>query len=440
MSQNDGVFFEVVPESYEEETVSGTSLTLDGFCEQALSEGFTQDVVEEAKKHGKDCTSYAEFADIINRVLNNLDDADRKEAQRKLDVQRSIQRQLQKLANSDIMGLLDQKIQQVYNTTAVASLELTEVLAKTFTVEMQQLYGNVAYAAYICMKSAWVKQGMKVCLDKWDESMDTKNFISAYLKTKGASDETMNANIRKLPEYLPDAYKNESSPVLYKAYVSMQLMTHKNTDSDIDVRQVLSCVTYYKTLKKYFDRGTPYKAACAIATYAACKELGIKASYGYTVIMPYTGWCLFDAALNNALGPMVEEFNAPPKKEENNTVEEKLERDIKKQAAEKPKVHVATNTQPVKPVVRKTPKKKQSVNIAPYIPKWFMAAFIHVVICIILLLFTRFFAALAGIAFVFATIGWFNVENNTDINGKSPYLYIVGGYMGFIATMLLYLM
>lgn len=440
MSQNDGVFFEVVPESYIEETVSDTSYTLDGFCEQALSEGFTLDVVEEAKKQGTACKSYAEFADVINRVLNDLDDEDRKEAQRKLDVQRSIQRQLQKLANSDIMGLIDQQIQKIYNTTAVTSLELTEVLSKSFTGEMQQLYGNVACATYLCMKSAWVKQGIKACLDKWDESMDTKNFISAYLKTKGATDDTVNSNIRKLPEYLPDAYKNEMSPVLYKAYISMQLMTHKNSDSEIDTRLILSCVAYYKTLKQYFDRGTPYKAACAIATYAACKELGIKASYGYTVLMPYTGWCLFDAALNSALGPLAGEFNAPPKREESSKVEEKLEREIKKQAADKPKVHVTTNTQPVKPVVRKTAKKKQSVNIAPYIPKWFMATFIHIVVCLILLLFTRFFAILSGIAFVFATIGWFNVENNADINGKSPYIYIVGGYLGFIAAMLLYLM
>lgn len=441
MSQDNGVFFEVVPESCAEEAVSSTSYVLDGFCEQALTEGFTNDVVEQARKLGDGCKTYAEFTDVINRVLDNLDAADRREAQRKLDIQRSIQRSLQRLAQQDIMGLIDHQIQQVYNTTSVAAIELTEVLARSFTQEMLQLYGNVAYATYLCMNSAWVKQGMKACLDKWDESMDMKNFVGAYLKSKGATDETMNSNIRKLPEYLPDAYKNETSPVLYKAYLSMQYMTRKNTDAEINPQQILSCVTYYKTLNQYYKNGTPFKAACAIATYAACKELNIKASYGYTVFMSYTGWCLFDAALNNALGPLVEEFNAPQQQEEVATArEERLEREIKKQVTEKPEVKVKTNTAPQKPVVRSTPKKKQQVNIAPYIPKWFIATFIHIVVCLILLIFTRFFAILSGIAFVFATIGWFNVENETDIGGKSPYLYIVGGYVGFIAAMLLYVM
>lgn len=441
MSQDNGVFFEVVPESCVEEAVSGTSQVLDGFCDQALSEGFTDDVVEQARQLGASCKTYAEFTDVINRVLDNLDAADRREAQRKLNVQRSIQRSLQRLAQQDIMGLIDQQIQKVYNTTSVAAIELTEELAKSFTQEMLQLYGNVAYATYLCMSSAWVKQGMKACLDKWDESMDTKNFVGAYLKSKGATEETMNSNIRKLPEYLPDAYKNEASPILYKAYLSMQLMTRKNTDAEVNPQQILSCVTYYKTLNQYYKKGTPYKAACAIATYAACKELTLKVSYGYTVFMPYTGWCLFDAALNNALGPLAEEFNAPPKQEEfANAREEKLEREIKQQAVEKPAVKIKTNTQPAKPAVKKTPNKRQGVNIAPYIPKWFIATFIHIVVCLVLLIFTKFFAILSGIAFVFATIGWFNVENETDINGKSPYIYIVGGYIGFIAAMLLYVM
>lgn len=439
MSQNDGVFFEVVPESYSEEAVSSTSIVLEEFCEKALMEGFPQDIVEKAKEKANSCTSYDEFAEVIGRVLDSLDAADSREAQRKLNVQRSIQRTIRSLAQQDIMGLIDQQIHKVYNTTAVAALELTEECAKTFTQEMLQLYGNVAFAVYMCMKSVWVKQALTTCLDKWDSSMDTKDFVGAYLNSKGSTPETMNSDIRKLPEYLPDVYKNENSPLLYKAYLSMQLMTRKNTDIEINVNLILHCVQYYRTLKLYYDRGTPFKASCAIATYAACKELGIKASYGFTVSMPYTGWCLFDAALNNALGPLADEFNAPQKEEPVSEKEEKLEHDIKTRQEQRPEVKIRTAEQQT---VKKVPpkKKKQSVNIAPYIPKWFMATFIHIVVCLILLIFTKFFALLSGVAFTFASVGWFNIENGTDVGGKSPYIYLVGGYFGFVACMSLYLM
>lgn len=441
MSQDNGVFFEMVPTSYEEEAVNESSIVVNDFCERALSEGFPPDIVERAKGQAGDCKTYDDFADVIRRVLDNLDAADQKEAQRRQDVQRSIQRTIQSLSQQDIMGLIDQKIQTTYNTTAVTALELTEECAKTFTQEMLQVYANVTFAVYICMNSAWVKQAMNACLDKWETSMDTKNFVGAYLKKMGSTPDSINSDIRKLPEYLPDAYSNENSPVLYKAYMSMQLMTKKSTDIEVNDQQILQCLTYYRTLKAYWDKGTPFKAACAIATYAACKELGIKSSYGYTVLMPYTGWCLFEAALNNALGPLLDEFYAPPKVDAPSAEEEKLEQEIKANQEKRPEVKIRTTPTPVQPVVRKTtPKKrKQSVDIAPYIPKWFMATFIHIVVCLILLIFAKFFAMLSAIAFAFATVGWFNVERGTDVSGKSPYLYIAGGYVGFIACMLLYL-
>jgi len=437
MSQNDGVFFEMVPESYAEEAVNNTSHVIDNFCEQALQEGFPKDIVEQAKAKATNCKSYEEFAEVINRVLNDLDTADQREAQRRADVQRSIQRTVQKLASQDIMALIDQKIQLTYKTTAVAALELTEECAKTFTQEAAALYGNVAYAVYICMESAWVKQAMNACFDKWETSMDTKNFIGAFLKTKGATEDNMNSSIRHLPEYLPDAYKNETSPTLYKAYLSMQLMTRKTTDDEIDKRRILGCLKYYKTLQQYYDKGTPFKAACAIATYAACKELGIKTSYGYTVSMPYTGWVLFNAALDAALGPLASEFHAPERKEEVSVTEERLEQEIKTKEVEKPKIQVGST--PKQPVKKQPQKKKVAVDIAPYIPKWFAATFIHIVVCLILLIFTKFFAILSAVAFVFASIGWFNVENGTDVGGHSPYLYIAGGYVGFVACMILYI-
>lgn len=438
MSQQSEVFFELVPENYTEETVDNSSQVLDEFCERALGEGFTKDIVDKAREIGSKCKSYEEFADVINEALNQMDDAERRAEQRKRDIQRSIQRSITQLKGQDVLNLIDRRIEQVYKTTSITSLELTEECAKTFTQEMSSIYGKVYYAVYLCFESAWVKQAFEVCIDRWDTSMDVKNYIAAYLKSKGATDDNINSNIRKLPEYLPETYKNETSPLQYMAYKSVQLITQKGTDNDIDNSPILQSPKYYKTLEHFYKKGVPLKAACTMATYAACRDLKIKASYGYTVMLQYANSVSFSEAYSKATAPLAD-LLVEPVEAEVTAKEEKLERDIKAQQVEKQKVHVTVNEQKQpRPQVKTNKKQVKKVDIAPYIPKWFAATFIHIVICLVLFIFTKFFAILSGIALGAASVGWYSQENGVSVGGKSPYLYMVLGYVGFIGCLILY--
>lgn len=440
MSITSNSFFEVVPESYVEGTVSQSSSELDSYCERAMEDGYTKSVVQSARDKAGDCSSYAAFEEIIEQVLNDMDEEEACEIRRRQNIKRSVDREISKLRDTDILATIDRQIHTTYKLTCITAVELVEECYNTFSSQMQEVYTECVYAVALCIKSDWVKQAIQNVMARWDSSMLLKDYISVFMKEHGANDENMNAQIRTLPNYLPDEYKNEPSPFMYKAYRAMTLLANRVRVPEGMDERILQQKSYYKSLLKSIESNTPLIGACTLATQEAAKELGCTVSYAYTVMLPYSDATSVSEALDAALGDDAYLFYNSLEEEQLQENEERLIEEI--QAEPKVIVHdrqkeyadkkPAQQRQPVK----KKPVKK-SVDIAPYIPIWFCATFIHIVICTILLLFTKFFAMLSLLCLGAASVGWFARERGSDVGGKSPYLYIAGGYAGFVVCLIL---
>lgn len=368
-----------------------------------------------------------------------MDEQERKDEQRQENIKRSISREIERLKREDVMYKIDCAIKEVYNTTAVTALELVEQCATTFTVQIQSIYKECKYAVYMCMKSDWVKQSLQICLNKWDSSMQLKLYIAAFLKGHGATDADMNAQIRKLPSYLPVEYQNENSPFMYKAYKAVILLSDKGDIPNNLAQLVLGTDAYFKTIMECVRNQVPLIATCTLATHEAVVELKETAPYGYTVMLNYANMSTLNDAFIAALGNRHQSFFKRLQESQQQEKTEQLEKDIKK--SQEPKTKVIVNDNPKRPTTSKPPvKKKQTVNVAPSIPIWFAATFIHIVVVLLLFIFTKFFAILSTLCLGASSVGWINKEHGTDIGGKSPILYIAGGYAGFAICVVLFLM
>lgn len=435
MAKEDNVFFEYVSEQ-EKDSSPAPSQDVTEYCQKAINDGFAEDVVHQAARLAGNCTSYDSFLELIDKVLDDMDVQDQRELQKQQNIRRSVERALVKLNGVDVLEKIDAATKETYNTTCVTAVELVEECSKTFTPQMMDTYKECKYAVLLCMKSKWVKQSLAVCIDKWDSSMVVKNYIAAYMRKHGATDENMNAQIRKLPGYLPDEIKNETHQLMYMAYKAVMFLTAKgNMPAEYDDK-IRDCPEYYIQLVNAYNDNVPLLAAFTLATYRAAKKLELKTPYSYTVSIPYKNCSSFQEALNNALSNKPADFFQEREEEEAKEQVEKLDKEVRDREEQVVKPKIVTNTTQY----RQKPKQVKKVDVAPHIPMWFAATFIHIVIVLLLLIFTKFFALLSALSLGAASVGWISLDRGFRPVNKSPFLYLVLGYIGFVGCLVLFIM
>lgn len=435
-------FFEVVPEDYSEVTVDDTpSSSLANFADKAREDGFGETVIERAISMCKGkCDSYEDFLDMIDKGLTSIDEEQTRERVRQENIRRSIALELEKLKDADVIDLINKSIYNNYNTTAVTALELVEECSKSFNEKSEELYKECKYAVYLCMKSEWVKHALAICLDRWDTSMDVKRYITAYLKTVNVEPDNYNAGMRQLVSYLPESIKNENSPMMYKAFRSVQLITAKTFKEPEDFdNQVRESETYYTVLCDCREKNIPLLAAEQLATGITAKKHNLVenagALIGHAVNLKYSIATTFDEALREGLGDRADEFYANREERKQAREQRKIERDLQKsnERANEVKKHVKVNDVPKRPQQqeqkKKPPQKKvQHKDFNPYVPTWLMFTIGGVLISLLMLIWGKFLFVIMLLSTSFASYGWFCKEQGKQVNGKSPVLLILGGY------------
>lgn len=450
MSTKPTCFFEVVPDTYSKGASDDTpSEVLAEFEENARQDGFGDTVIERATLlcEGK-CKSYDEYLTFLDKAIDSVQNDKEKEIARRKNVQRSIQIEIERLAEADIYALIDKKIYDLYNTRAVPALELIDECSKTFDTPKKEMYKECRYAVYLCTKSDWVKAALTVCLDRWESSMDAKKFVTNYLKRIKVDPANYNAGMRSLVSYLPENIKSENSPMLYKAFVSVQLAIAREFkgSSDFDSR-VYKTQSYYSAIMDCTERNMPLLAVEQIATSMAAKKDNLVPNpqilLGHSTKLMCKSANSIQEAIAENMGSLYNDLLSARKAEKENHDQIRREKEVQKASARSAAIdkQVRVNQPPRRPQ-QAQPRKKEVVHkdFNPYMPNWLMFTIGGLVVSLVTLLFGKSMFVLSMVFTSVASYGWFAKSKGMRVNGKSPLLLIVGGYGCFMLLLLFRIM
>ena len=452
MPSTNNPFFEVVSEDYSSDgSNDAPSGALAEFEERARQDGFGETVIERASKLSKGrCESYDAYLKLLDAGLDDIQNAKEQEILRRKNIQRSIDIEIEKIADSDVFALIDRKILDLYRTSSVTAIELVTECFKTFDANKQAMYKECRFAVYLCMKSDWVKNSLQICIDRWDSSMDIKRYVTAYLKRIKVEPENYNAGVRSLTSYLPQNLQSENSPIMYKAFRAVQLITardwHDIPDFDQTVRERVS---YYTGLCDCLDRNMPLLGAEQFATSVCAKqdELVPNANMllGHSVSL-FVPQCqnIVEAICYN-LGDYAQEFYDDRAKKKEELEQKKMEDTIRKESKNASKVEptVKVHDKPQRPMSTQSKVKQKQVvhqDFNPYMPPWLMFTIGGVVVSLITLLFGKAMFVLSLLFTSVASFGWYAKEHNMEVNGKPPLLLVAGGYGCFLLLLIFKIM
>lgn len=254
-------FFEVVGDNVAENVSKDTWLS---WKRRAIDSGCAKTFVEAVIQEKPAVTSYEEF---IQYVADYADKTNAEDAY----LAKIAARDLEKLRRDDCPAkTLADAIRRTYNTTAVTTEELCEELRDCKELRLH-IYDNIIFSLIIQIEASFVAEGVRNCLERWATSPVVQSIVDQYLASLGVTQDDYEENFQALIDALPDMYRNEDSPDVWKAYKSVEIIKQNTHGEDYDCTKDVfdndeDASEFCARTQVYVDNGVPQQAAVAQAS------------------------------------------------------------------------------------------------------------------------------------------------------------------------------
>ncbi len=261
-------------EDYNKAEISNsTNVNIDDFKEKAKATGYSPMVIEKAISKVDDrCKTFKDFEKIIDKVLDEDKSQKEEEKRREKRVAESTKVEIDYLCKiENIVKYADDRIFDCYGTHSVLAMD---ILKRATDEELNlDLYQEPIYSLILQVDKDWVAKIVQETMDNWKMKEYPRKFVEDYLRSKGISEDDLDKEKANLISYLSDDYMNDKAPDEYKQFKAVQQILQQSGRMDDESPDMSpeDIVEYGATMEMEMDAGTPAEAASACASEAAGK-------------------------------------------------------------------------------------------------------------------------------------------------------------------------